>query len=156
MFLFKNMLGDTDSHSSMTVSRSSDTLECVLTCDSPNKVKITQQLKRYTRFIQKKIMFEKQEKGESITKALTPENFPDYFYSVFENKTSSFLEVGSSKYEIKIIGTLDALKSAVEALVFADFYNKESCSLPPLLVEYAEQLSSGDTPSVITKIDFNF
>ena len=47
------------------------------------------------------------------------------------------LLITSLQYEIKITGTLDALKSAVEALVFADYYDKESCLLPPSLVEYA-------------------
>eukprot|EP01038_Epipyxis_sp_PR26KG_P006838 gene6838-9361_t len=113
---------DSDSHSTNT-AKSCDTLECVLACDSPNKTKITQQLNGYARFIQKKIMFEKQEKGEPISGS-------------------------SSKYEIKIKGTLDALKSAVETLVFADVYDKDSCSLPPSLMEYAEQLLNGHTDRI--------
>lgn len=156
MFLSRKPSYNSDSFSSKTSSRSSDTLECVLTCDSTNKAKITQQLKGYTRSIQKKIMVDKQEKNESLTKEPTLENFPEYFYSVSVNKTSSFLEFGCSRYQIKIIGTVDALKSAVEALVFADFYDKESCSLPPLLVEYAEQLLRGDIPAIIKRIEFNF
>ena len=155
MFSLKRNSNDTDSCSSKAASRSSDTLECVLSCDSPKKAKIIQQLKGYKRFIQDKIMYETQERGDTLRKP-SPENYPDYFYSVSENKVVSFLAASSSKYEIKITGTLNALKSAVEALVFANYYDKKSCSLPPSLVEYADQLLSGDTPSNIKKIEFNF
>lgn len=155
MFLFKKKSQDTDSCSSKTASRSSDTLECVLTCDLTKKEKIIHQLNGYKRFIQKKIMYEKQERGESLRKP-SPENFPDYFYSVSEKKIYSFLATSSSKYEIKITGTFDAMRSAVEALVCANYYDKESCSLPPSLMEYADQLLRGDIPPIIAKIEFNF
>lgn len=155
MFSFKRNSNDTDSGSSKTASRSSDTLECVLTCDSPKKSKIIQQLNGYKRFVQKRIMYETQEKGETLRNP-TPENFPDYFYSFTEKKVVSFLAISPSKYEIKITGTLNALKSAVEALVFANYYDKETCSLPPPLTEYADQLLRGDTPPIIKKIEFNY
>lgn len=156
MFLSRKISNDTDSRSSAAMSATNDTLVCVVSCDSPSKEEISQQLRAYTRSIQKKIMYEKQEKGEPLTMALKPENYPDYFYSMSVQKTNSFLYSGPSKYEIKITGTLDALKSAVEALVFADYYDAATCSLPSPLEEYAEQLLRGDTPSILTKIAFNF
>jgi len=154
MFLFKKNSQDTDSCSSKTASRNSDILECVLICDSPKVANVIQQLNGYKRFIQKRIMCETRERRESLRKP-TQENYPDYFYSFTDKKVYSFLTT-SSKYEIKITGTLNALKSAVEALVFADYYDKNSCSLPPPLEEYADQLLRGDIPPIIKKIEFNY
>jgi hypothetical protein len=131
-------------------------LEGVVACDSANKRKIMDQLTGYARFIQKRIMYEKYEKGELLTTALTPTYFPDYFYSVSIKNVSCLFGCSTSKYEIKIRGPEKALRSAIESLVFGNFYNTETCSFPSSLVEYAVELINGNVPTIIRKIEFNY
>lgn len=157
MFLSKKSNYTLNSNSTRTTSRNSEVMECLLTCEAKDLDKIIEQLTEYrNRSIPKQIIIDKLDKNESITKSLTPENFPSYFYNFSFEKTSSFFGFCISRYRIKISGTLESLQSAIEALVFANLYDEKSITSPPALIEYAKKLLSGDIPSVVRKADINF
>lgn len=153
MFSFRKLNADFDSD---TTSRDSDLYVCFLNCKNKTLMNsVFAQLQGYQAiYAPRKIVLDKSDKNQPITKPLTSDNYPEYFYDVSIEKSSSFL--GSAAYKIKITGSSLALQSAIEALVFAKLYDQIDFSLPPELSEYLNRLVQNEIPDLIKRAELNF